>query len=186
MHPADVLDFVTDEVAELERRLESRSDLGVLALQQEDVVVDLEVDIVRYATATATASSGLLAGRGAIPVRTHFGQVPVIGSSAPDRLVLRTECSNFDATPPAVDLLDADGELLPEHRWPRGILAPGGIAARRQGDGRPFICRRGLRAYHEHPQHADDPWDLHREGMRLADIVIGVLDDLKTRWVSPR
>ena len=186
MHPADVLDFVTIEVAELERRLEDRSDLGVAAVQQDNVVIDLAVDIVRYATANAGAVSGLLAGQAGIRVRTVFGRVPVIGSSTPDRLVVRIDCTNFDATPPAVDLLATDREPLPEEQWPRGILSPGGIVARRREDGRPFICRRGLRAYHDHPQHADDPWDLHREGTRLADIVIGVLDDLKTRWVSPR
>lgn len=39
---------------------------------------------------------------------------------------------------------------------------------------KPFFCFRGIREYHEHPQHSGDEWLLYREEMSLFSIVMGV------------
>ena len=39
---------------------------------------------------------------------------------------------------------------------------------------KPFLCLRGIREYHEHPQHAGDDWLLYRNEMNLFAIVMNV------------
>ena len=39
---------------------------------------------------------------------------------------------------------------------------------------KPFICLRGIREYHEHPQHSGDDWLLYRTTMSLFSIVVSV------------
>jgi hypothetical protein len=40
--------------------------------------------------------------------------------------------------------------------------------------GKPFLCLRGIREYHEHPQHSGDDWLLYRAEMSLFSIVMSV------------
>jgi hypothetical protein len=39
---------------------------------------------------------------------------------------------------------------------------------------RPFLCLRGIREYHEHPQHSGDDWLLYRTHMNLFSAVMSV------------
>jgi len=39
---------------------------------------------------------------------------------------------------------------------------------------KPFLCLRGIREYHEHPQHSGDDWMLYRERMSLFSIVMSL------------
>jgi hypothetical protein len=39
---------------------------------------------------------------------------------------------------------------------------------------RPFLCIRGIREYHEHPQHTGDEWLLYRKHMSLFSIIMSV------------
>jgi hypothetical protein len=39
---------------------------------------------------------------------------------------------------------------------------------------KPFLCIRGVREYHEHPQHSGDEWLLYRKDMSLFSIVMSV------------
>jgi hypothetical protein len=39
---------------------------------------------------------------------------------------------------------------------------------------KPFLCLRGIREYHEHPQHSGDDWLLYRNSMSLFSIVMSV------------
>ena len=39
---------------------------------------------------------------------------------------------------------------------------------------KPFLCMRGIREYHEHPQHTGDEWLLYRNDMNLFSIVMMV------------
>lgn len=38
----------------------------------------------------------------------------------------------------------------------------------------PFLCLRGIREYHEHPQHSGDDWLLYRTQMSLFSIVMSL------------
>lgn len=40
--------------------------------------------------------------------------------------------------------------------------------------GRPFLCLRGIREYHEHPQHSGDDWLLYRDQTSLFSLVLAV------------
>ncbi len=39
---------------------------------------------------------------------------------------------------------------------------------------RPFLCIRGVREYHEHPQHSGDDWLLYRKSMQMFSIVMAI------------
>jgi hypothetical protein len=39
---------------------------------------------------------------------------------------------------------------------------------------RPFLCLRGTREYHEHPQHSGDDWLLYRQGFGLFSLVMSL------------
>jgi len=39
---------------------------------------------------------------------------------------------------------------------------------------KPFLCVRGIREYHEHPQHSGDEWLLYRESMNMFSIVMSL------------
>jgi hypothetical protein len=39
---------------------------------------------------------------------------------------------------------------------------------------RPFLCMRGVREYHEHPQHTGDDWMLYRGNMGVFDILLTI------------
>ena len=39
---------------------------------------------------------------------------------------------------------------------------------------KPFLCLRGIKEYHEHPQHSGDDWMLYRETMSLFSIVMSL------------
>jgi hypothetical protein len=39
---------------------------------------------------------------------------------------------------------------------------------------KPFLCLRGIREYHEHPQHSGDEWLLYRESMNMFSIVMSL------------
>ncbi len=40
---------------------------------------------------------------------------------------------------------------------------------------RPFLCLRGIREYHEHPQHTGDDWQLYRGDMGAFSLVTAIL-----------
>lgn len=40
--------------------------------------------------------------------------------------------------------------------------------------GKPFLCLRGIREYHEHPQHSGDEWLLYRTEISLFSIVMSM------------
>lgn len=39
---------------------------------------------------------------------------------------------------------------------------------------RPFLCLRGIREYHDHPQHSGDEWLLYRESINMFSIAMSV------------
>lgn len=39
---------------------------------------------------------------------------------------------------------------------------------------KPFLCLRGIREYHEHPQHSGDEWLLYRESINMFSIVMSL------------
>lgn len=204
MHPDDVADYVADAVAELERRA------GDTALPIDDLelrdLTELRLRLRLRSHGAVTVLTGpppepiaipvapggpalpagpdLLIGSGAVVAQQQMN-VPDLGSLRTRELILRVDCSDFDGQPPLAELLTADGVPLPPGKWPHDPREQGIIYGHPRY-ARPFFCRRGLREYHEHPQHEDDPWDRWREGMPLYQIVLGVVTDLRDRFTFRR
>lgn len=70
-------------------------------------------------------------------------------------LRIRLECETWDELPPSVTLLDLKGQQL--------VTPPASSsnifnASAHRITGRPFVCMRGVREYHTHESHVNDPW----------------------------
>ena len=181
MHPDDVAEHVALSVDELRERLPAYPQLGVTRV---DLVGGLDLYLhfdkkVWGVTATRERIIDPLSGRPGIM------EGRVIDLSPPKTIerVLALNLDQYDARPPTAELLDAARRPLPPDAWPREFGRQG-ILRDHPVYGRPFFCRRGLREYHDHFQHEDDPWDCHREGLALHTIVLELLDDLRKRWTS--
>jgi hypothetical protein len=95
---------------------------------------------------------------------------------------VRIELDDFDLEPPSVTFRDAwTWELL---KYPLMLRANnvdesgqalGVILDAHPVTKRPFLCMRGIREYHTHPQHTGDDWMLYRGNF-------GVFDVLATVW----
>jgi len=113
---------------------------------------------------------------------------------------VKVDFTDYDALPLAITFVDPfdDHELLPSEmmtRLPR-VMQPGPAVPTEGGGGMVliqqvvelyqsypqhpgapgFLCLPGTRAYHAHPAHSGDPWELHRAGgegklFALLDIV---------------
>jgi hypothetical protein len=204
MHPDDVADYVANAAAELERRA-GETDLPIEELELRDRT-ELRLRLRLRSHQAVTVLSGPPPGLVAIPLAPSGPalpgapgflippgglaapqqmNVPDLGSLRTRELILRVDCADFDGQPPLAELLAADGVPLPPAEWPHDPREQGIIHGHPKYE-RPFFCRRGLREFHEHPQHEDDPWDRWREGMPLYQIVLGVVTDLRDRFTFRR
>lgn len=183
MHPDDVADYVQASVEELSRQLNRYPGLvKTLALEARTSLFITFEKTERPTIQAAVPSRILLPGGAGIAMQY---QVPDLAATPITRdLILHIGLDDYDGDPPTADLLLPDRSPLPSDQWP--ILGEGGIVLDHPHFRRPFFCRRGLREYHTHPQHEDDPWDRHREGLPLYAVVLEVLDDLQHRWVGRR
>lgn len=50
--------------------------------------------------------------------------------------------------------------------------------------GRLFLCMPGVREYHSHPEHTNDPWDNHRKQMSRG-ILTFLLEQIDTHCIEP-
>ena len=91
------------------------------------------------------------------------------------------DLTDYDIQPPSLEFRDVwtDEPLkyetmfraleFEEHRKTQLVLLP-----EHPKTGRPFLCLRGVREYHEHPQHSGDDWLLYRKGMGLFSIAMSL------------
>lgn len=183
MHPTLVRAHVEDSVADLRDRLDSCAGIGVveLHLDLEALVLDIVVDREEHETELVAAQSPLLLPDGRALTRQQ--RIPILGRTRTRRLVVQVGLDDFDLLPPTASLLDESGGPLPAEQWPTSFSG-GGIVNDHPIYRRPFFCRRGLREYHSHEQHEDNPWARWRDALPLHAIVIELLADLRTRWHS--
>jgi hypothetical protein len=128
----------------------------------------------------STLSDALAKRRGWI---FHSIAFPMIDCSftAPGRtaLRLRLHCDNWNDLPPAVSLHSPDGTplqtLIPNHT---GVFNQGPHPA----TGRPFICMRGAREYHNHPSHLADRWESVKDSSSYT--LGGILTQLWHAWLK--
>jgi hypothetical protein len=183
MHPDDVAEHVTDSVWALTEQLRAHPELGASDPIMRDGT-DLYIGFVKQDRAfmQVQLASSLLGPGG--HQTAQLLQVPDLGAPRVRReLILLMNLDDFDGQPPTAQLLLPDRSPLPAQQWPKELANQGIVHGHPDFD-RPYFCRRGLREYHEHSQHEDDPWDRHREGLSLHAIVTELLADLRDRWIG--
>lgn len=91
------------------------------------------------------------------------------------------DLSNFDLDPPSLEFRDpwTDNPLqyttmfralqFDKDRKVHIVLLDDHPATHK-----PFLCLRGIREYHEHPQHSGDEWLLYRQSMNMFSIVMSL------------
>lgn len=88
----------------------------------------------------------------------------------------RFTCDNWDELAPSIEILNPDGSLWPAPLPVGGIFHNGPHPT----TGKPFVCMRGSREFHNHPNHLSEKWDTYRpqEGMNL----LGIMQQLVNYW----
>lgn len=185
MHPDDVAEYVAGQVEILKEQTSARTDLHVRAIDLENRVhLYVAFDKLERRSVTGVAEASVLAPGGS-PVGISFTGIDLSRPTTRRPLVAHFDCTDFDGDPPTLELLTADRTLLAFDQWPKD-LAGGGIVANHPIFKRPFICRRGLREFHTHPEHEDQPWDRFRESLTLPQVALELLEDLQRKWtLSP-
>lgn len=112
-------------------------------------------------------------------IEERFAPLPPL---APRSFGVRVSLEGFDLQPPSVEFrCPISWRILAEDEVPvRGFLrledgrsqpvTPG----KHPLTGRQFLCLRGVREYHDHPQHNGDDWMLYRRDIGLVDVLLGV------------
>lgn len=181
MHPEDVAAYVAECVDVLRERLAARPDLGGQPLlESTKLIIPFEKEerpLVDHAVDTGL----VLPGGQNLP---KILRVPLLGQPLVSRqLLLAMDLTDYDGQPPTAELLLPDRSPLPPAEWPKSINGQG-IVLGHKDYGRPFFCQRGLREYHSHPQHEDDPWDKYREHLALHQLVFELLGGLRNKWIG--
>lgn len=185
MHPADVAEYVTESVEVLRDRLRQYPELAA----GDPILEDATRLYIPFAKTdrklVAEAVPSTLVLPNGQPTAAIY-QVPLLGAPPVTRnLVLHMDLTDYDGQPPTAELLRADRTPLPADEWPKSLVERG-IVRDHKDYPRPFFCRRGLREYHSHPEHEDDPWDRHREELPLHALVIELLATLRDTWIGRR
>jgi hypothetical protein len=179
MHPDDVALHIDASVDALRAAVGAQSDTSVGKIELNSLELHIHYAVQTHASELAQGGSGLVVGNQLVgPVFN----VPILGSAHSEEFVLALDLTDYDSQPPTAELLLTDGTPLPRERWPKDIQRGGIVPDHPDWPHRPFFCRPGTREYHRHPQHEDDPWDRHREGMSLSNFVLSLLHDLTTRF----
>ncbi|HZT66517.1 MAG TPA: putative metal-binding protein [Acidimicrobiales bacterium] len=124
---------------------------GWLLLNVENLCVD--VAMVASAGTTPTPPAAAM-GVGSLPL-------PIVAAC------FRLDYHNFDLWPPSLTFIDpiSGDPTNPPTRAPHdehGEIRDA-LIDQHPDTGLPFLCIRGVREYHHHPQHSGDDWLLYRE-----------------------
>lgn len=115
MHPDDVRDLVADQVAELERMLDDRPELGVKRVELVETDVFVTVAVAHAPTAgvppqlaaeIAGAKKLILPGAPGQEQHLLLGiprEVPLLGQTTERELLLRIGCDGFNGHPPLAE-----------------------------------------------------------------------------------
>lgn len=107
--------------------------------------------------------------------------VPLLGQRREATIIAALDCTQYDTDPPSLAFF-ADWEATMElafEQWPKGI----GMVQRHPKTGKPFLCRPGIREFHTHVQHGDEPWDKYRGRVRPRDLFLNLARDLRQKQV---
>lgn len=109
------------------------------------------------------------------------GAVPDLSRQRESSIIAALRCDNYDTDPPSLSFV-ADWDTttdLPYEQWPKGAS----IVPAHHATGKPFVCWPGVREFHLHLQHSDEPWDKYRGHIRPRDLLARLAHDLRTKQV---
>lgn len=164
MHQHYVEALVAEEEAVLQEAVRAQK---LVRVEQRGTLLVAEVPCVIYATSTYGSFA-----------RTS---VPLLDRRQETSIVLALGCDNYDTDPPSLAFM-ANWEATQElhfQSWPKGA----GVVQQHPVTGKPFLCRPGLREFHTHYQHGDEPWDKYRGRIRPRDLLLNIADGLRSKQV---
>lgn len=92
----------------------------------------------------------------------------------------RFTCDDWDELAPSLALHDpANGRELHWADWPKEQWS---VGDRHPSTGKPFLCLPGIREYHSHRGHVNDPWERYR-ALRTYRL-LGIIDRVHQRFVD--
>ena len=165
MHRQYVEALVAEEEAVLQEAVREKK---ILRVERRGTLLVAEVLRVMYATCAY----------GSFTNRTV---VPLLDRRQESSIVLALECDNYDTDPPSFAYM-ANWEArqeLPFEAWPKGV----GVVQQHPVTGKAFLCRPGVREFHTHFQHGDEPWDKYRGHIRPRDLLLSIAKDLCSKQV---
>ncbi len=161
MHQQYVEALVAEEEAVLQEAVREKK---LLRVERRGTLLVAEVPRVMYA---AGAYGSTL--------------VPLLGHRQESSIVLALGCDNYDTDPPSLAYMASweTTQELPFKDWPKGI----GVVQQHPVTGKPFLCRPGMREFHTHYQHGDEPWDKYRGRIQPRDLLLTIAKDLRNKQV---
>lgn len=123
--------------------------------------MDPEVSRAKFDTEIAAINdeaSSFAKARGWEVVRTEYPVLAVVLTHprTQRRVGFRFVCDGWNEQPPSLALFDPKTDAdLPWAQWPQGGWSAGDAHPVTQ---KPFLCLPGIREYHVHPSHLDNPW----------------------------
>lgn len=137
--------------------------------------------------------------RGWLLIRAEFPEVYVVMAAAhlnpaPVVVGLLLDFSNFDYWPPSLRFVNPFTKVpmtvsdLSAFQMPRRVVTEAGEGlpqnlVQAHQDQKPFVCARGIREYHSHPAHTNDPWLPYRNA-RFGGLY-HILNLVHTHGVQP-
>lgn len=163
MHKHNVEALVAEEEAALQEEVIAGR---LLRVERRGTLLVAELERAVYAAGRLGLSGGV---------------VPLLGQRRSSSIVGALRCDNYDTDPPSFAFVTdwTATEELPFGAWPKGL----GIVERHHATGKPFLCRPGVREFHTHFQHGDEPWDRYRGKVRPRDLLVTLARDLNTKQV---
>jgi hypothetical protein len=112
------------------------------------------------------------------PIQSRRIKAPSLGGSA---FKARFDLSDYDLDPPSLEFRDP---WTNDHLQYDAMFRAYQFDSQRKshlvllGDHpdthKPFLCVRGIREYHHHPQHSGDEWLLYRDSMNMFSIILSL------------
>ena len=115
----------------------------------------------------------------------HFGLDHY--NTAPPNLTVRHPTTNAPTTdlqfwPPTLAAPSVLFENTPTTNGQRRVLGRVKGAARHPEHNGPFVCLPGLKDFHSHPKHIDQPWAAYRNTLTLDKILSDLADMLDAKF----
>jgi hypothetical protein len=165
MHQHFVEALVAEEEAVLQEAVREKK---LLRVERRGTLLVAEAPRVMYAAGAFGSSASRIL-------------VPLLDRRQESSIILALGCDNYDTDPPSLAYMAnwEATEELPFEAWPKGT----GVIQQHPVTGKPFLCRPGIREFHTHYQHGDEPWDKYRGHIRPHELLLNIVRDLRGKQV---